>query len=156
MISNRKQLVLLSWLSIVASLPLLAADTAIATLVVSGIVVPSTSVAVSRTINASMVLESPIKKLQIATLTAFSNDRRGFSLSVSSQWLLCGVTDNIPYSLTINNKALDRDGTFFTSVGKLDRSGASMAVLMNTDQAGNRQVSVETYSDTIIFTVTAP
>jgi hypothetical protein len=143
-------------MSIVASIPLLAANAATATLVVRGTISRSVSVAVSGSGNTSLALESPLKKQQIATLTAFANDNQAFSLSVSSQWRLSGAQDNIPYSLTINNKTLDKDGVFFSSDGKKSSSEAAMAVFISTDPPTDRQLPADTYSDTITFTITAP
>jgi hypothetical protein len=151
----RKRLVALSVISVLAWFPLAAASTASATLVVSGTVPQSISLTASRSINSSSVVESAAKKVHIATLTARSNCDRRFSLSVSSQWRLSGAQDIIPYSLTINNKSFDKDGTFFTNDGTIGYSGTSMAVLISTDPASDRLITTDSYSDTIIFTITA-
>ncbi len=141
-----------------AAVPAFAATTG--TLTLSGVVAPVTSVTVTPDANASSLpVGTTVSGLKIATVNELSNDKAGYSLTLSTangaQLKEAAGTDALSYSLSYNGVAVafsSGSATISDTAARTSGSGVSKDLAISFAAAF---LNADSYSDTLTFTITA-
>lgn len=141
-----------------AALPSFAATTG--TLSLSGTVAPVTSIVVTPDANASnLPVGSTASALKIATVTELSNDKAGYSVTLSTAnggYLKeASGTDSLAYSLSYNGSAVAFSSGSATISDVSARTGGAGSAKELDISFASAFLNADSYTDTLTFTITA-
>jgi len=143
---------------VLAAIPMFAATTA--TLALSGTVAPITQISLSADPNASALpVGTATTDMKIASVTEISNDKAGYSVTLSSlngsMLKEANGSDTLTYTLNYGGNPVSFLGSTATLTNSNVRSGsASGTTNQLTISFPAAFLNADSYSDTLTFTIT--
>jgi hypothetical protein len=131
-----------------------------ASLSLSGVVAPVTAITVTADPNASSLpVGSSVSGLKIASVNELSNDKAGYTvtLSTANGGMLkeAAGSDSLPYSLTYNGVAVSFSSGLATISDVSARTSGSGSTKELDMSFASAFLNADSYSDTLTFTIVA-